>query len=64
MNENAIDSNNISKPTPDTAKPKGSRKAGKKAKPPKKAGRAKKAAAKSDRTNDELGKGVTLADVI
>jgi hypothetical protein len=31
MNENAIDSENTSKPAPDTVKPKGARKAGKKA---------------------------------
>jgi hypothetical protein len=43
MSENAIDSETISKPAPDTAKPKGARKAGKKAKPAKKVGRAKKA---------------------
>jgi hypothetical protein len=46
MSDNAIDSESISKPTPDTVKPKGARKAGKKAKPAKKAGRAKKASAK------------------
>ena len=52
MSENEIDSQNISKPAPDAAKPKGARKA-KKAKPAKKAGRAKKAAAKPkvDRIN-------------
>jgi hypothetical protein len=52
MNENAIDSESISKPAPDTAKPKGARKAGKKA-TAKRATRAKKPAAKSkaDRTN-------------
>jgi len=46
MNENAIDSENNGKPAPDAAKPKGTRKAGKKAKSAKKAGRAKKADAK------------------
>ena len=52
MSENAIDSENISKPAPDTAKPKGARKA-KKAKPPNKTGRAKKATSKpkADRAN-------------
>jgi hypothetical protein len=52
MSENTIDSENISKPAPDTAKPKGTRKA-KKAKPAKKAGRGKKPASKpkADRTN-------------
>jgi hypothetical protein len=43
MSENAIDSENISKPAPGMAKPKGARKAGGKTKPAKKAGRAKKA---------------------
>ena len=53
MSENVIDSENISKPAPDTAKPKGARKPTKKAKAAKKAGRAKKAAAmpKADRAN-------------
>jgi hypothetical protein len=37
MIENAIDRYNISKPAPDTTKPKGTRKAGKTAKPAKKA---------------------------
>src|SRR5712672_2125497 len=74
MSENAIDSENISKPTPDTAKPKGTRKAGKKAKPAKKASRAKKAAGKpkADRVNKKAeviammkrAKGVTLAEVM
>ena len=36
MSANTIDSENMSKPAPDTAKPKGPRKAGKKAKPTKK----------------------------
>jgi hypothetical protein len=40
MSENAIDSENSSKPAPDT-KPRGARKAGKKAKPAKKASRVK-----------------------
>jgi hypothetical protein len=44
MSENAIDSESISKPAPDTARPKGVRKARKKAKAAKKAARAKKAA--------------------
>jgi hypothetical protein len=53
MIENAIDSGNISKPAPDTANPKGTRKAAKKPKFAKKVGRAKKAAAKpkADHTN-------------
>jgi hypothetical protein len=53
MSENAIDSENISKQAPDTAKPKGVRKAGKKAKPAKKAARAKRPATKpkTDGTN-------------
>ena len=72
MNENAIDSENISKPAPDTAKPKGPRKA-KKAKPAKKAGRAKKAAKpKADRTNKKAeviammkrAKGATLPEIM
>jgi hypothetical protein len=73
MSENAIDSENISKPAPDPAKPKGSRKA-KKTKPAKKAGRAKKAAAKprTDRTNKKAeviammkrAKGATLAEIM
>jgi hypothetical protein len=45
MSENTIESENINKPAPDTAKPKGERKA-KKAKPAKKAGRAKEVASK------------------
>ena len=45
MSENAIDSENTGKPTPDTAKPKGPRKA-KRAKPAKKARPAKKRAGK------------------
>jgi hypothetical protein len=44
MAENAIDGENISKPAPDMAKPKGGGKAGKKAKPAKKAGCGKKPA--------------------
>jgi hypothetical protein len=53
MSENAIDSENISKPAPDPAKPKGARKLTKKAKPAKKAGRARKPAGKprADRAN-------------
>jgi hypothetical protein len=46
MSENAIDSENISKLAPDTAKPKVARKAGKKTKPAKKPARAKKSASK------------------
>ena len=74
MSENAIDSENISKPAPDEAKPKGPRKSAKKAKPAKKAGRAKKAAAKpkADRTNKKAeviammkrAKGATLAEIV
>jgi len=74
MSENAIDSENTSKPASDTAKPKGARKAGKKAKVPKKAGRAKKAAAKpkAERTNKKAeviammkrAKGATLAEIV
>ena len=73
MSENAIDSENISKPALDTAKPKGARKP-KKAKPAKKAGRAKKAAGKpkTDRTNKKAeviammkrAKGATLAEIM
>ena len=72
MNDNAIDSENISKPT-DTAKPKGARKA-KKAKPAKKAPRAKKPAGKpkADRTNKKAeviatmkrAKGATLPEIM
>lgn len=53
MSENAIDSENTSKPAPDAAKPKGTHKPVKKAKRAKKAGRAKKAAGKpkAARTN-------------
>jgi Protein of unknown function (DUF3489) len=74
MNENAIDTENASKPAPDTAKPKGARKACKKAKPPKKAVRARKAAVKpkADRANKKAevvammkrGKGATLAEIM
>jgi len=74
MSENAIDSENIGKPAPDTAKPKGARKAGKKTKPSKKAGRAKKAASKpkADRTNKKAdviammkrAKGATLGEIM
>jgi hypothetical protein len=73
MNDNAIDSENISKPT-DTAKPKGARKA-KKAKPAKKASRVKKRAGqpKADRANNKKAeviemmkraKGATLAEIM
>ena len=74
MSENAIDSENMSKPAPEAAKPKGARRAGKKAKPAKKAGRAKKAAGKpkADRTNKKAeviammkrAKGATLAEIM
>jgi hypothetical protein len=73
MSENAIDSENISKPAPDT-KPKGAHKAGKKAKPAKKAGRAKKPTSKpkADGTNKKAeviammkrAKGATLAEIM
>jgi hypothetical protein len=73
MSENAIDSENASKLAPDTAKPKGARKAAKKAKPAKKAARAKKSAAKpkADRANKKAeviammkrAKGATLAEI-
>ena len=49
MSETAIDRENTSKPAPDTAKPKGAGKAGKKAKRAKSAGRAKKTAGKPSR---------------
>jgi hypothetical protein len=74
MSENAIDSENIGKPAPDTAKPKGARKAAKKAKPAKKASRAKKPAAKpkTDGTNKKAEviammkrtKGATLPEIM
>ena len=75
MSENAIDSENSSKPAPDAAKPNAVRKTGKKAKPTKKAGRAaKKASAKpkADRTNKKAeviammkrAKGATLAEIM
>jgi hypothetical protein len=73
MSENAIDSEN-SKSAPDTAKPKGARKAGKKAKPAKKAGRGKKPARKptADGTNKKAeviammkrAKGATLPEIM
>ena len=74
MSENAIDSENISKPAPDIAKPKGARKPTKKAKPAKKAGRAKKPAGKpkTDGTDKKAevvammkrAKGATLAEIM
>ena len=74
MSENAIDSEDARKPKPDTAKPEGARKAGKRAKPAKKAGREKKAAAKpkADRTNKKAeviammkrAKGATLPEMM
>jgi hypothetical protein len=73
MNDNAIDSENISKPA-DTAKPKGSRKPTKKAKPAKKPARGKKPAGKpkTDRTNKKAeviemmkrAKGATLPEIM
>jgi hypothetical protein len=74
MSENTIDSENISKPAPVTAKPKAPRKAGKKAKPAKKGNRAKKpdAKPKADRANKKAeviemmkrAKGATLAEIV
>jgi Protein of unknown function (DUF3489) len=73
MSENAIASLNTSKPAPDPAKPKGARKAGKKAKPAKKARAAKKPAKpKADGTNKKAeviammkrAKGATLAEIM
>jgi hypothetical protein len=74
MSENAIDSENISKPAADSAKPKGARKASKKAKPAKKAGRTKKATSKpkTDRVNKKAevialmkrAKGATFAEIM
>jgi Protein of unknown function (DUF3489) len=73
MSENAIDSENGSKPAPDT-KPRGARKAGKKAKPAKKASRVKKPAgqSKGDRSNKKAeviammkrAKGATLPEIV
>jgi len=73
MSENASDSENTSK-APETARPKGVRKAGKKAKPAKKAGRTKKAAGKpnADRANKKAeviammkrAKSATLAEIM
>ena len=73
ISENAIDSENISKLAPDTAKPKGARKAGKKAKSAKKVARAKKTPGKpnADRTNKKAeviammkrAKGATLPEI-
>ena len=71
MNENALEGENISKPSP-TAKPKGSRKAGRKAKRTKKTGRTKAAAKpKADRANKKAeviemmkrAKGATLPEI-
>jgi hypothetical protein len=74
MSESAVDTENSSKPAPDTAKPKDTRKAGSKAKPAEKAGRAKKAGGKlkADRTNKKAeviammkrAKGATLAEIM
>jgi hypothetical protein len=73
MSENAIDSQNISKPSADTAKPKDARKPAKKAKPVKSV-RAKKTATKpkGDRANKKAdviammkrAKGATLAEIM
>jgi Protein of unknown function (DUF3489) len=74
MSENAIDSKNISKPTPEPAAARQKRKAGKKAKPAKTAARAKKPAGKPkvDRTNKKAeviammkrAKGATLPEIM
>jgi hypothetical protein len=74
MSENESDNENNGKPAPDAAKPKGTRKAGKKAKPAKKAGHAKKAPAKpkADRTNKKAeviammkrAKGASLPEIM
>jgi len=74
MSENAIDSENSSKPATDTAKSKGARKPTKKAKPLKTSGRPKKAATKpkADRANKKAeviammkrAKGATLAEIV
>jgi hypothetical protein len=74
MSENAIDSEDISEPAADTAKPKGARKPSKKAKSRKKAGRAKNAASKpkGDRANKKAqviammkrAKGATLPEIM
>jgi hypothetical protein len=73
MSDNAIDSQNTSKPAPDVAKPKSPRKS-KKAKSAKKAGRAKKPTAKpkADRVNKKTevvammkrAKGATLPEIM
>ena len=73
MSDNTIDSEN-SKPAPDTAKPKGARKAGKKAKVTKKAKAGKRTAAKPalERSNKKAeviammkrAKGATLAEIM
>jgi hypothetical protein len=70
----AIDSESISKPAPDTAKPKGVRKPATKAKAAKKAGRTKKSSAKpkTDRANKSAdviammkrAKGATLPEIM
>jgi len=74
MSENAIDNQSIIKPAPETAKPKGARKASSKAKSAKKAGRATKPATKpkADRTNKKAeviammkrAKGATLPEIM
>jgi hypothetical protein len=74
MNENAIDSENTSKPAPDTAKPKGTHKPLKNTKRAKKGGQSKNAAAKpkADRTNKKAeviammkrAKGATLPEIM
>jgi len=74
MSDNAIDSENTSKPAPQPTKPKGERKPAKKAKPGKNAGRFKKAACKpkADRTNKKAeviammkrAKGATLPEIM
>jgi Protein of unknown function (DUF3489) len=72
MSENAIENN--SRPEPDTATPKGARKASKKGKPAKKASPAKKPVGKpkADRTNKKAeviammkrAKGATLPEIV
>jgi hypothetical protein len=73
MSDNAIDSENTGK-APDTAKPKGARKVGKKPKAAKNTGRAKKPTGKpkTDRANKKAeviemmkrAKGATLAEIM
>ena len=74
MRENAIDGENISKPAPEWAQPKGKRRSAKKAKSAKKARLAKKPTSKpkADRVNRKAeviemmkrAKGTTLPEII